>query len=103
MRIRVRLTPKASRNAVCGLRQTAAGATQLLVKVTAPADKGRANAALMALLAKNWKIAPGRLRLLAGATDRNKVLHLGGPPAETWQRLESWAAGLTTEAGVAKE
>ena len=50
----------------------------LLVKVRAKAKDGEANAAVMALLAEALGIAASRLRLLRGATGRDKVVQL--PP-----------------------
>ena len=47
----VRVTPKASRDAIQGTMPTPDGLA-LKVAVTSPADKGKANAAVVALLAK---------------------------------------------------
>ena len=49
----VRLTPKASRDAIEGLREDASGGRVLAVKVTAVPEKGKANAALEKLLAQD--------------------------------------------------
>lgn len=67
----VRVTPRASRNAVTltdeGLRITV---------TAAPAD-GKATAAAQRLLAEALGVAPSRLVLLRGATARDKRFRLG--------------------------
>ncbi len=63
----VRATPAAKRNAIGGVH-----AGMLKVCVTAPPDDGRANAAIIELLAKSLKISKSRVQLLSGATQRQK-------------------------------
>jgi hypothetical protein len=46
----------------------------VLVKVRAPADKGAANAAVLAVVARALGLAPSRVSLLRGATSREKIL-----------------------------
>ena len=52
---------------------------QLLVKVRAKPQDGAANAAVLALLAEALGVATSRLRMLRGATGRDKLVQL--PPA----------------------
>lgn len=59
----------------------------LKVMVTAVPDSGRANEALVRLLAKQWKVPGSAITLVAGATDRNKILHVAGDPADLMTRL----------------
>ena len=80
-RLRVRLTPKAARNAIQGWAEDADGARYLKVSVTAAPEKSRANKALIALLAKTWKIPRSSIDIERGETDRNKVLLLSAIPA----------------------
>ena len=54
------------------------GGGALLVKVRAKAKDGEANDAVLALLARALGIATSRLRLLRGATGRDKLVQL--PP-----------------------
>tara|TARA_B100001167_G_C16752917_1_gene297187 strand:- start:87 stop:356 length:270 start_codon:yes stop_codon:yes gene_type:complete len=65
----VKVQPKASRDQVVGYRD---GVLQL--RVTAPPDKGRANAAVVALLADALGVAKSRVRIVRGQSSRDKVV-----------------------------
>lgn len=69
--ISVRVTPKASRNAV---EVSEAG---LRVYVTTAPEGGKANAAVRKLLAKALGIAPSELELIRGETSREKLFRIG--------------------------
>jgi uncharacterized protein (TIGR00251 family) len=87
----VRVTPKASRNEVTGLHTAADGAVSLSVKVTAAPDKGKANKAVISLLAKKIGVAKSTLALVKGETDRNKTFQISG----NTELLEAFIASLT--------
>lgn len=74
----VKVTPKAGSAAVAGAVRDAAGDAWLAVKVTEPADGGRATEAALRLLARHCGVAPSAVRLLAGATSRWKRLAVQG-------------------------
>jgi uncharacterized protein (TIGR00251 family) len=61
----VRATPKASRAGIVGTMATPDGLA-LKVAVTAPADQGKANAAVIALLAEAFGVAKRDVHLLSG-------------------------------------
>ena len=90
----LRLQPGASRARVDGLAVLDDGATVLKVRVTEPPEDGKANAALIKLLAKAWKLPKSALSLVAGHTDRRKTLAVAGDPAALRRALESWLGGL---------
>lgn len=92
LRLRVRLTPKARRSAIDGLAAEADGSVTLKVAVTAIPEKGRANEALIELLAKELRIARSLITLESGATDRRKTLHLAGDPMALEALLTDWLA-----------
>jgi len=69
----VRLTPRASRDAVA-LQPDGT----LAVRVTAPPVDGRANEALCRLLARELGIAPSRVSLIRGHKGRTKVVRVEG-------------------------
>lgn len=70
--IRVRVQPKASREAITG------NAEAIKVALTAPPVEGEANAALLALLAKRLKVAKSALSLVSGEKSREKAVFVPG-------------------------
>ena len=78
VRLAVRLTPKASRTAFQGVVQEADGSPALRVCVTAVPENGKANAALIAFLAKSWKLPKSAFSIVSGATDRRKSMLIAG-------------------------
>ncbi len=98
-RIALRVTPKAVRAGIIGVAADAAGRTVLKVRVSEAPQGGKANAAVIKLLAKAWRLPKGALRLVAGETERRKTLLVEGDPAELVPRLEAWLSGLDQGAG----
>jgi uncharacterized protein (TIGR00251 family) len=92
VRVLVRLSPGSSAARVQGLIERPDGRSDLKVAVTAPPERGRANAELIAFLAEAWGVPRRSLSLVAGAADRRKTLFLAGDPALLQQRLEAWLA-----------
>ena len=77
-RFEVKLTPGAARSEIRGWEDLADGQRILRVSVTAAPEKGKANAALIALLSKAWKLPKGAFTIVRGETDRTKVLDVDG-------------------------
>ncbi len=76
-RIRVRLQPKASKNEITGVKvDPTTGEKVLQVRVTAPPVDGKANAALIKLLAKEFKAPKTKIQIIQGETSREKVIEL---------------------------
>jgi uncharacterized protein (TIGR00251 family) len=98
VRIAVRLTPKSSRDSLEGLAATRDGRTALAAKVRAAPEKGEANAALLALLAKALGLPRSRLALVSGAKDRHKTVLVSGPAEATLRALEDWLKAGRAEA-----
>lgn len=94
VRVAVRLTPKAARDRFQGTVREADGSCALKLGVTAAPEAGRANAALIELLAKTWRLPKTSIALVRGAADRRKTLHLAGEPAALLARLEAWRETL---------
>jgi len=90
VRVAIRLTPRARRNRVEGLAAEAGGGVALKVAVTAVPEAGKANEALIALLAKEWRVPKSSIGVVRGATDRHKTLHVAGAPAALLAQLETW-------------
>jgi uncharacterized protein len=97
--VRVRLTPRASANRLAGLVAEADGGVALKIMVTAPAEDGKANDALIALLARIWRVAKSDLSIVAGASDRRKTVRLAGAAASVLPMLEASVANPGRKAG----
>jgi uncharacterized protein len=74
----VRVTPKSSRNEVAGLYTAADGQVSLAVKVSAPPDKGKANRAVIEVLAEAFRLPKSAFTIVSGETDRHKVVSVAG-------------------------
>jgi uncharacterized protein (TIGR00251 family) len=83
--LRVRVQPRASRDALSGEREGA-----LVVRLTAPPVEGAANEALVRFLGKALGVAPSAVRVVSGTTGRNKIVSVAGVEAATArERLRS--------------
>ena len=94
VRVAVRVAPKSSPAGVAGIRLDAAGDAYLQVRVNPAAEGGKANAALLKLLAREWGVQRSRLAIVAGAHDRRKTVHLAGQPASVLSELSDWIERL---------
>jgi uncharacterized protein (TIGR00251 family) len=89
IQVAVRLTPRAGRTRIEGLAEHA-GETVVKVAVAAPPEKGRANAALLEALAKEWRLPKSALKITVGARARRKTVLVAGDPSALLKRLEGW-------------
>lgn len=87
IRVSIRLTPNAGRDAIEGLENTADGESHVKVRVTAVPEKGRANQALIALLSKSLKVPKSSVSIVSGETARKKILRIDGDPQDLSVRL----------------
>ncbi len=87
----VRLTPRASREAVDGVETTADGRAHLAARVRAVPEKGAANEALEKLIASMLELPRRSVSVTAGATARLKTLRVTGDPDEIQFRLAKLA------------
>lgn len=94
VRVRLRVTPRASSAAVRGVVADDAGRAALAVQVTAAPEDGRANDAVVALLARQWRLPRSALTVAQGAAARIKILHVAGEPAALMARLAAWVSDL---------
>jgi uncharacterized protein YggU (UPF0235/DUF167 family) len=84
-----RLTPKGGRDAIDGVARLADGTSVLLARVRCAPEEGRANDALLALLAAKLNAPVSRVRLEAGAKSRLKQVAVGGDPEALIARLRT--------------
>ncbi len=77
----VRLTPKGGRDALDGVETLADGRSVLKARVRAAPENGRANEALIALIAAALRVPKSAVAIRAGATSRIKTVFVAGVPA----------------------
>ena len=82
--VELRVQPRARQSAL----SPAAGA--LKVQVTAPPEDGKANAAVIALLAETWRLPKSSLDVVKGKTSRAKTVHVKGEPESIAKRIAQW-------------
>lgn len=80
LKLRLRLTPGASRDQVKDVVRDEKGVAWLTASVTAVPENGRANKALVKLLAKHWRLTKSAIEIVGGTTDRRKSLLISGDP-----------------------
>jgi len=83
--LRVRLTPRAGRSQIDDW-----DGDLLRVRVAAPPVEGKANDALLRLLAEALGVPPSRLRLVRGRTSREKVVAVEGVSGEDVRARLGW-------------
>jgi uncharacterized protein (TIGR00251 family) len=74
IRIAVRVTPRSGRDEI-----VRGESGELAVRVTAPPDEGRANAAVCALVADALRVPKSAVRVVRGPRSRSMVLEVSGP------------------------
>ena len=84
--IELRVQPRARRTSL----ELIEGRT-LRAAVTAPAEDGRANRAVIALLAGEWRLPKSSFAVTRGAAARDKVLSISGQSAALAGRIGTWA------------
>jgi uncharacterized protein (TIGR00251 family) len=87
-RVRVRVSPGARRPGIAGRH-----GESWKVRVAEPPEDGRANEAVVRLLARTLQLASGDVRVVVGHTSRDKVVVLDGISAAGAERLLERAAG----------
>lgn len=93
--VAVRLSPKASANRILGIEADPDGNLVLKVQVTAVPEDGKANAALVKLLAKAWRLPKTSLSIASGASSRRKVVRIAGDPRGLLEHLREWERSVT--------
>lgn len=76
-RLDLRVTPRASKNAIDGVRDG-----RLVIKVTAPPVDAAANEAVVALLADALDVPKRQIAIVMGATGRSKTVEIAGVAAD---------------------
>ena len=77
----VRLTPRAADERIDGVKELADGMAVVAARVRAVPEKGAANAALVALLAKHFGVAKLAVTIVSGGAARLKRVRIEGEAA----------------------
>lgn len=72
MIITIKVTPHAKKSGIKKISET-----HYEIKVDAPAEKGRANARLIEMLADCFDIPKSAIKIIRGHASRNKVVEIG--------------------------
>ncbi|MCB1678605.1 MAG: DUF167 domain-containing protein [Halioglobus sp.] len=86
VRLPVKVLPGSSHNAIAGWLEDT-----LRVKVSAPPERGRANATVEALLARSLGLSASAVSVVSGKTSAHKVVAITGLSAARVRRLLSRA------------
>lgn len=84
----VRLTPKGGRDAIEGWIPGPDGKNYLKARVSAPPEDGKANDALIRLIAKALGVGKTKVRIVSGAASRMKLIEAEteSPLPASWQQ-----------------
>lgn len=103
LRLRLKVTPKSRRNGPQGYVALADGGCALRLGINAPPEDGRANAAIVSLLAKRMAVAKSAISVVSGAKDRRKLVDIRGRSSDLAEALEAWLAGTLEDQHEAEE
>ena len=96
--VTIKLTPKARSAGIDGIAEDLGPEGPRIVlrlRVTAPPEGGKANTAMIALLAKSWRLPKSAFTVIAGATSRLKRVHVGGDPQGLLRAITPHLEGRT--------
>ena len=92
--VAIRLSPRARTDRLVAIAVSVKGGHVLKATVTAPAEGGRANEALLQLLARAWHVPRRDLSIIAGSTSRNKIVRVAGDPQRLVEQIAPEIARL---------
>ncbi|MBL8710589.1 MAG: DUF167 domain-containing protein [Rhodospirillaceae bacterium] len=95
IRLRLRIQPKSRREGPQGVVALPEGGLALKFGVNAAPEDGKANAAIIALLARRLKVAKAAISVAAGAKDRRKLVDIQGPSETLAAALDAWLGPLS--------
>lgn len=73
MKLQIKVIPSSSKDCIVGWLEST-----LKIKVKAPADRGKANKAVITLLEGNLELAKGSISITNGTTSGNKIIEIDG-------------------------
>jgi len=78
VRFTVKLTPRGRGDSISGWQTGPNGIALLKARVSAPPEDGKANDALIRLLAAKLRVGRGSTEIISGASSRTKVIEVHG-------------------------
>jgi uncharacterized protein (TIGR00251 family) len=94
LRIAIRLSPRAKADRLLAVVAEAKGGHVVKASVAAAPEGGRANEALLQLLARAWHLPRRDLSIVAGSTSRTKTVHVAGDPRQLIDKIAPEIASL---------
>jgi uncharacterized protein len=94
VRVAIRLAPRAKADRLLAVVTVAEGGHAIKASVTAPPEGGRANEALLRLLAHAWRLPRRDLSIVAGAAGRDKIVKIAGDLNQLFGKLAGEIARL---------
>jgi uncharacterized protein (TIGR00251 family) len=94
LRVAIRLSARAKCDRLLGIVSTAEGGRTVKASVTARAQDGQANEALLQLLVRAWRVARRDLSIVVGAASRNKIVRIAGEPHQLLAKLSNEITNL---------
>ena len=91
LKVALRLTPGAGKTCISGIAADEKENLDLKASVTASPEGGKANMALIKLLAKVWRLPKTNLSIILGAASRRKTVLIAGGGEALRGRLEEWS------------
>ena len=82
VKLTVKVVPGASRSSVVGWL-----GDMLKIRISAPPEKGKANAAVLKLLAKELHLHESALSIVSGSTSQRKVIEIQGMTLDDIQKI----------------
>lgn len=90
VRLAIKLTPRASRNALEGVVTGADGRPVLVIRLNAPPVDGAANDALVRFVAEGVGVPRSAVAIRSGQTSRQKILTIQGAAPLLLRQLDEW-------------
>jgi len=97
LRVAIRLSPRAKSDRLIRVSVAPEGGHVIKAAVTAAAQKGQANEALLHLLARVWSLPPRDLSIIADARSRNKFVRIAGDTQQLLANISEEIAHLPGE------
>lgn len=72
--LRIKVTPKSSKNAILGTMDDED--KTLKIAVTVAPEKGKANEAVIKLLSQEYKVSKSKIKILSGHTSQIKLIRI---------------------------